>query len=349
MTTLKGVRKDYYPKLECPSSRNRIEYIDWLSGLLIVHMILGHISQSAYADVEKAAFFEIINRLLFFFMPWFFFKSGMFYKRNSNQKDFIEKSYKHLLVPFVVFSLIGEPLYWVHIAFTEHYDKWQWYLASIKSIFIQGSLKGNGPLWFLLSLFLIRVFYNYIAVNVPIKCALLGISVMFLCLVHYYQISVWLSITHTISGLLFFTLGDLMRKSQYNTPIFSISLIVTILIFTFYPIDSYVLWANAVFPEKYYYWIFLYATVAVIVANNLIKKSPIFVYRCIPFQIIGRNAMIYYITYLLILNVCRIIFSDVLKLNNWLYFWIMVTACVVFLPLFAVIFNGDKYKKFIGN
>ena len=58
----------------------RQRYIDALSGLLIINMILGHCIQ--LADCSDIPLYNWMNALSFF-MPWFFFKSGMFYREKS--------------------------------------------------------------------------------------------------------------------------------------------------------------------------------------------------------------------------------------------------------------------------
>lgn len=69
--------------------------LDWISGLLILHMIIGHIAGWVEMDYP-------VNNILFFFMPWFFFKGGMFH-RHKEWKVELNKSFKRLIIPFIVF------------------------------------------------------------------------------------------------------------------------------------------------------------------------------------------------------------------------------------------------------
>ena len=320
--------------------------LDWLGGFFIIHMILGHISQSQYASVEDSTFFVVVNRLFFFFMPWFFFKSGMFFRAN-NYREFNKKSFKRLMIPFIFFSIIGEPLYWIHLSFTEHATAWQWYLASIKTIVSHGQMQGNGPLWFLFSLFLIRIFYNRCCKNNHIKILCIFLFLFLLCYLHTFS-NVYPSITHTLAGFIYFSAGDLMKNLQYNRHVFLISLLLFLLIFIFVPIDSYVLYGDAVFPDKYYNYIYIYSLTAIIVYHNVFRMIPTKLFQWFPLQNIGKNSMIYYVTHILILNICRIIFSDIFKMEQWPYFGILIIACIATLPLLAKIFQTDKYKKFVG-
>ena len=54
--------------------------IDSVAGLLIIHMILGHCIQ--VTDCRDLTLYKWMQ-VLSFFMPWFFFKSGMFYKERK--------------------------------------------------------------------------------------------------------------------------------------------------------------------------------------------------------------------------------------------------------------------------
>ena len=59
---------------------SRQRHIDAIAGLLIINMILGHCIQMT--DCREIPLYSWMNALSFF-MPWFFFKSGMFYREKS--------------------------------------------------------------------------------------------------------------------------------------------------------------------------------------------------------------------------------------------------------------------------
>lgn len=56
----------------------REKYLDAVCGIMIVWMIVGHIINSC--GLIESRFYVLGNHMLPFFMPWFFFKSGMLYK-----------------------------------------------------------------------------------------------------------------------------------------------------------------------------------------------------------------------------------------------------------------------------
>jgi fucose 4-O-acetylase-like acetyltransferase len=54
----------------------RDKSIDAVAGLMIIVMVIGHCVAVGYLK----HFINVLN----FFMPWFYYKSGMFYRRQSN-------------------------------------------------------------------------------------------------------------------------------------------------------------------------------------------------------------------------------------------------------------------------
>ena len=81
--------------------------LDAACGLMIIYMIYGHIC--AWSGVQQI---ELFPRLLFFFMPWFFFKSGMFFREKPFKKEFVN-GVKKLIVPYIVFSIIGQLVFYL--------------------------------------------------------------------------------------------------------------------------------------------------------------------------------------------------------------------------------------------
>ena len=135
--------------------KQRDRSLDLISGLLIIHMISGHIF-SVFTQLEGCSFYRIEQFLLFFFMPWFFFKGGMFFRYNPDYKVFARKSFRRLMMPFLSWGIIGTLFFFIYVATSEHSGGLGWYLAPIKSLTMAGTFEGNGPLWFLLSLFIAR-------------------------------------------------------------------------------------------------------------------------------------------------------------------------------------------------
>lgn len=52
------------------NAKPRYEYLDVITGLLIIHMIIGHTLQWG-GLYNKGTFYDPVCQALFFFMPWF--------------------------------------------------------------------------------------------------------------------------------------------------------------------------------------------------------------------------------------------------------------------------------------
>lgn len=54
----------------------RDDSLDGVCGLLIIWMISMHAAQ--WSGVKGTTFFNVATHVFFYFMPWFYFKGGMF-------------------------------------------------------------------------------------------------------------------------------------------------------------------------------------------------------------------------------------------------------------------------------
>ena len=82
----------------------RQSYLDNISAILIAYMIF--IVHLTYFCPVHGFIISILRSLFYFFMAWFFFKSGMFF-REKEIKAVVKSSAKRLLIPWAVFNAIG--------------------------------------------------------------------------------------------------------------------------------------------------------------------------------------------------------------------------------------------------
>ena len=55
---------------------------DSMAGILILYMFFTHICQ--HLNMTESSLYLMLERFFYFFMPWFFFKSGYYFKLTSN-------------------------------------------------------------------------------------------------------------------------------------------------------------------------------------------------------------------------------------------------------------------------
>ncbi len=128
--------------------------IDTIAGFFVVYICIGH----------ALALFNIPDNgvcpssYLYFFMPWFFYKGGMYFRNKPLKKGILQDG-KRLLLPYVKWSLIGFVIINGLAVIVGNQ------IHGIKSCFyemlFEGSLYENKPLWFLASLFLVKTIVNF--------------------------------------------------------------------------------------------------------------------------------------------------------------------------------------------
>lgn len=189
--------------------------MDFIAGILILYMIMVHLSQNIGIYNGRVLFYM---QFLNFYMPWFFYKGGQYFKINEF-KNLFAYGTKRLIYPYIKYSIIGYLVYCVCLLLKGDYNWIHYILTPIKSFLLSGSIPGNEPLWFLLTLFVVRLFAYYIIkwerflLFFIILCFLLGFTMNIL---HIYKPDYFLN---TITGLGFFLTGYKFRNCKYATNI----------------------------------------------------------------------------------------------------------------------------------
>lgn len=140
-----------------PKGISRNEVFDQVTGIYIIWMIVVHAIQWSKLPSSPISF--VFENLLFPFMPWFYAKSGYFHNSQPlNFKTTITNATKSLLIPFSFWYLFG---YFLFAFPTQESTKpilWQLFVTPILRVIHLGQSPGNNPLWFLLSLFCVKLF-----------------------------------------------------------------------------------------------------------------------------------------------------------------------------------------------
>ena len=144
------------------ATNQRADFLDQLSGLMLCHMMLLHALQHAGLYTQGHFYHDQIALILFLFMPWFYFKGGMFLSKKRPVKEWIQRDTKRLLIPFIAFTIIGSIILLPFDILLSDKSAPRLILSYIASVFRAGSAPGNYALWFLLNLFLARLLWRLI-------------------------------------------------------------------------------------------------------------------------------------------------------------------------------------------
>ena len=96
----------------------RINHLDLVAGLLILWMIyFDHLR--SFCGVSYFIGYDALKRLFYFFMSWFFFKSGMFYDEKRNARDVAMRDFHRFVVPFLIGCLIAMAIQALYLSLTD--------------------------------------------------------------------------------------------------------------------------------------------------------------------------------------------------------------------------------------
>lgn len=318
----------------------RQSHLDTISGILILWMIFQHYN-ACTGLLLKGRYIP----LLFCFMAWFFFKAGMFHRIKSSS-EIIRTGYKRLIIPYIIFSIIGYLTGYLTLFIKQvdcnilHYT-----LSSIKQIVISGGVDGDKPIWFLLSLFVVKVIFNFIARHD--KATYIIPIIAYICAYTLYKLNIEhpCYLGNICIGIVFYSLGYLLRKKQYDKCLLIVAIPIYIYIYIFTPsnVDVRANTCNSGLYGLYY----LGSICSIIILNNTIRSISL---RFSILEYIGRHSMSYYLTHWLIMILTRDILTQWCSIvePSW-HFTIISILSVILLPLFDKVLHKKSLKWMIGE
>lgn len=320
------------------SNKTRDDSLDFIAGFFILYVILYHCLQ--WAGLQKSLLFELM-KYLGFFMPWFFFKGGMFFKPQDAKSALINSS-KRLLRPFILWSLIGHCVYMICI-FNDPIHIDSLLLNPLKQILKLGSCSGNLPLWFLLSLLGIRVLFN---TGYNLKIPVLALSIFGFGIAYSIQLSeikVPLWLTTIASGLFFYGMGFYFRNIKTST-------FMNCLIFILFIVLSIVSRPYVDMRENKlllgFYWVWpIWSLSGILATNNLFKFLNKFHFNPLrPFIFLGKNTMVYYVAHWPIILLSSFLTKNILKITEPTYFF-SITITLESIMIACTVFFFQKLKS----
>ena len=324
-------------------AKKREKSLDAVCGVLIIHMIVGHAFD--WSHITDGVFIEWSNRFLFFFMAWFYFKSGMFHKEQSLSES-VKKGYARYLKPYILYSFVGELLRFVHIYRYGDTNVLHYSLSLIRDIALEGAVYGNLPLWFLLSLFIVKAIVSFFDdYNVPKSLALLIAFVTSFLLEDggWYAFFIPCIVKNVLMGLLFYLSGCLLKRIQFCKSSLFISLLVSFFAIFLYP--SHVDFRTGSILQGVWIMYVISSLALILLVNNLFAIK---IFQISFLVNIGRNSLSYYcvhwILFEIVFMICDYAWLFDTGHTNYMAFWTLIICCVVFLPLYSYLANIIKLR-----
>lgn len=213
---------------------DRDNSLDSITGIMVIWMVLYHVFQWVSFTTHIA--YIVLLKWLFFFMPWFYFKSGILHRDNKLQPLPVKlaKLFNTLLVPLLIWMSIGFIVSFPSYLLIEKYSLTKILGSPIFKLFRWGETFGNPPLWFLCSLFIVKILSSFLFRF----SGKLIFSVNLLILVVGYCLSkanilVPLGLHNVIIGMVFYYYGYLYKAKIESQKIPTIIFVCVTLLFGF--------------------------------------------------------------------------------------------------------------------
>ena len=335
--------------------KDRLTHIDIGAGIMIVWVVLFH-ALGMGREIEQGHSVEnmcIIFPYLHFFMPWFFYKSGVFFKKCNNRKLLWKKDIYKFLKPFIIWSIVG---YGLFLLFAWHGNYLTLHKATYSVLYnfvLNGSIPINEVLWFLLSLCLVRWIANELipfkddkrfiikCIFIVVACYL--ITILLHLLNHHLQPRY---IANVFSGLAFYSIGFCLRDIENNKWVILISFIIFVCgCFCGFTIVD--MWPNKLLTGHYMLWIPT-SVCGIIVFNSLCRYLTYLELLKNGFSTIGRFAMPIYVTHAIIIIIISeviVYLQDSTLQQNASY--IILGSCIVCLTLICMIWKRIASKHIL--
>ena len=343
----------------------RYKHIDLGAGIMILWMIIYHAWQAGLCleEAQRIAecggeWMEISNPMqtfpfLLFFMPWFFYKSGMFFRIRPAKELFIYDC-KKLIKPFVIWSLVGYVCYVVMCLLDGTATLHRLTYSVIRGAFLTERIPINKVLWFLMTLFFVRQISNVALKKVhPLFIALLGVVIAYVChLTEFRLMPDW--VPNSGIGLFFFSIGYWLNHNvQISQKVKNTTSWISLFVFCMWCIISYMIpndslgripivemVENLHIQGIYILW-YAICFLGIIGFNLLIRKS-----ESLPLSFLswmGKNAMLIYIIHYIPCQILSWVANVYcIRMSAWLLIGLILVSYVV---LFAIIKikNGINY------
>ncbi|WP_163271618.1 acyltransferase family protein [Dysgonomonas sp. 511] len=149
-------------------AEQRINWVDWAKVITIILVVFGHCSFWG-----EAVFFQ--NLVYSFHVPLFFLLSGYLHKDSSDFKSYISKNVKSLVVPYLLLNILV--LCCVILPGMILHNNFMHFEYYITCILIGYGHAPAGPCWFLVCLFLVKIYaYAILKSKLPLQIAVMVVA-----------------------------------------------------------------------------------------------------------------------------------------------------------------------------
>lgn len=307
--------------------KKRIIYLDFIRGIAIVMIVLGHSLRGIHEFGLQIYGFEHIDLLLYsIHLPIIFFLSGysesMFGKLNCGEisyKEYLKKNFVSLYIPYIIFSYVFWCIkFFVFSGNTE---------ATILDLFLMPFI-GKWHLWYLLSLLLIKAIFGLF----ESKKNKITYSIVLFLLIYASNMIFNFTILEWLSFGIFYTIGFMIHeyKLEANNKILLICFISIVLCFL-----TNILFLKDLNINR----VFLGLPLTFILNYYFSKLNSI-----IKYAYIGKNSLVVYLVHTLFTSSIRVAL-DYFGINS-IFIHVLAGVMLSIILSLAIILVYKKVKIF---
>lgn len=286
--------------------KERLEWIDWLKGIALILVIIGHTFRESMYD-ESMIYAYIKSFIYVFHMPLFIAISGFLFqmKLNSymdtNTLDFLKSKWKSYIKPLISYAIIIYASFSM-VAVIPGFSNIIGGGTSLSEYFFL-TIEGGNPyavhLWYLLTIFLIVLTCN-ILLKIICKTHCNQIVILFILTFLLWNIRIvfgedfCMTVKSYLKYTIFFVYGMILNKKKINisTKIYSLVSVISWLYIIIYSADGI---KTTVFFYRYLKNIFVLASCLVTITNffHFARQSDTLHSKFVKY--LGKNSMIFYL------------------------------------------------------
>jgi fucose 4-O-acetylase-like acetyltransferase len=335
--------KNFLKNLDMNKKR-RIEYIDIAKGIAMLLIVIQHVL--TYYPQKLQVLEPFFSG---FRVPVFFVLSGLFFSSYSSFKLFLIKKVNTLIIPFIFFYLTFSVFLPNFLFIIGYKGLRQVDSLGIMSIFnfIKGRGYSNNPVWFLLALFWIFIFFYgivYITKKSKYQDILIVLSSILLGTLGYvigsYKIDLILNIDNALTAIPYFCFGyiikmktDLLNLNINKMIMVAIALILFYLVSLICPGIDYL--GNR-FPLNEYFNVYasgLFGTFGILLISKIMEKVNIL-------KFYGRETLIILCMQMPVIQVVHIIINKFITNDVYNFVVVLIVTMCSFLFIIPII---NKY------
>lgn len=317
-----------------PKTRNLP--IDVISGFFIIEIIIQHVLQNC--NLYNDSWFEkYIIGWLPIFMPWFFFKSGIMFKKPTTFNKCFSYRWSKLIYPFIIWSIVPSLLMFPLVVYREGMGQ---YFKNIIYSLAYAYGPYNLPLWFLITLFMSYIVINVLELRKINRGGIIAAAIITSYAISLLPFKIPFGLNRLPLAIFCFELGIILKKYNLNSSKWAIlSIVCYVIVMTLCPSD--ISFHKNVCHGNYF--------VAIISISSFMTFTYCIIQKQWTLKIlqyIGEQSMIPYVSHATIIVILKYINKYYYKFND-VHLALIMTFSILLLTAILMAFRHKLSFLFI--